>query len=93
VSKALDAKELRFADAQLLMENLGVEPGSVTPFALINDTEKKVTVVLDSGLCAHKELGFHPLKNDATVIITPENLEKFIKSCGNQAMIFDFTAI
>lgn len=93
IGKMFDAKELRFADALLLMENLGVEPGSVTPFALINDMDHKISVILDSALFSQHELGFHPLKNDATLIITPADLKKFIESCGNQSTIFDFTAI
>lgn len=89
LAKTLDAPELRFADAALLMQTLGVEAGSVTPFALINDTQHAVTVVLDRLLLEQTVVGFHPLKNDATTVISPDDLLKFIKSCGNTILFMD----
>ena len=52
-----------FGSAELMRELLGVEPGSVTPFAAINDTAGRVTVVLDAAMMAHEVLNFHPLVN------------------------------
>src|SRR5689334_9912683 len=54
-----------FGAAELMRELLGVEPGSVTPFAVINDKECRVSVVLDAALMAHATLNFHPLVNTA----------------------------
>src|SRR5919107_4023738 len=54
---------LSFGSADLLRANLGVEPGSVTPFALINDTAQRVSVVLDATLATFERVNFHPLVN------------------------------
>lgn len=69
---------------------MGVDPGAVTPFALINDFEHVVTVVLDNRLFLHEFLGFHPLCNNATTVIKSSDLKKFIESCGNAQILFDF---
>ena len=55
------------------MEVLGVAPGSVTPFALINDTARRVTVVLDQDMMRHERLNYHPLENTATTNIARED--------------------
>ena len=57
---------LSFGSAELLREMLGVEPGSVTPFALVNDRERRVTLVLDEALMRSEPVNFHPLVNSAT---------------------------
>jgi Ala-tRNA(Pro) deacylase len=90
LSKFLDAPQLRFASADLLKGYLGVLPGSVTPFGLIFDKDQKVAVLLDSQLFNQSILGFHPLENNATTIITPHDLLIFITSCGNNFMIINF---
>ena len=59
-----------FGSAELMGELLGVEPGSVTPFAAINDTAGRVTVVLDAAMMAHEVLNFHPLVNTGTTTIS-----------------------
>ena len=69
------------------MALLGVPPGSVTPFALINDTEGRACVVLDEGMLALDPLNFHPLRNDRTTAISPSDLLKFIRSTGHQPLI------
>ncbi len=89
--KALPQKmgsaRLSFGKAELLVEVLGIEPGSVTPFAVINDTETRVQVVLDEAMMAHEMLNYHPLKNDATTSIAAQDLVKFIQSCGHTPQI------
>ncbi len=90
VGKVLEAKELRFADAQLLMHYLGVEPGSVTPLALINDTEQAVQAIIDADLLKQEYIQVHPLKNDATVVITPADLIKFFGLSNRPYMVYDF---
>lgn len=91
VGKVLEAKELRFANAELLMQYLGVEPGSVTPLALLNDKEQAVQAIVDADLFNHEYIQVHPLKNDATVVITPANLIKFFNLSNRSYVVYDFT--
>ena len=72
-----------FGSADLLREVLGVEPGAVTPFAAINDTEGRVTVVLDTAMMAHETLNYHPLVNTMTTSIGRDDLVKFLESTGH----------
>ncbi len=90
VRKTLDAKELRFADATLLMDNLGVEPGSVTPLALINDTQQVVQAIIDAELLKQEYIQVHPLQNTATVVITPTDLITFFKTTNRPYLVYDF---
>ncbi len=89
--KALEDKigshRLSFGRAELLTEILGVEPGSVTPFSLINDSENRVNVVLDAEMMACGTLNYHPLQNNATTSITPDDLLTFIESCGHKPAV------
>jgi Ala-tRNA(Pro) deacylase len=97
--RPIDLKKLRcrigsaplsFATAGVLREVLGVEPGSVTPFALINDSERRTTVVLDAEMMAAQPVfNFHPLANTATTAIRPHDLLAFIHSCGHAPRIID----
>lgn len=72
-----------FGSADLLRELLGVEPGAVTPFGAINDTEGRVTVVLDSAMMEHETLNYHPLVNTMTTSIRRDDLMKFLESTGH----------
>jgi Ala-tRNA(Pro) deacylase len=72
-----------FGSADLMRELLGVEPGSVTPFAVINDTSCRVTVVLDAAMMAHAVLNFHPLVNTGTTTISRDGLLKFLEATGH----------
>ena len=77
-----------FGNADLLMEVLGVEPGSVTPFSLINDREaQRVTPVFDAAMMQHEVLNYHPLKNNATTAISAADLLKFASACGHTAQV------
>jgi Ala-tRNA(Pro) deacylase len=76
-----------FGSAELMRELLGVEPGSVTPFAVINDKGGRVTVILDAALMAHDVLNFHPLVNTATTTISREGLLKFLEATGHRPRI------
>lgn len=92
LAKAVGAKELRFADAETLSASLGVEQGSVTPFALLNDAQKhQVTLVLDSQLWNESSeetlLNFHPLTNEATTSVTVSGLKTFLKATGHEPII------
>jgi len=79
----IGAGNLSFGQPDLLVEVLGVEPGSVTPFALINDDDVRVRVVLDEEMMSSEMLNFHPLINTRTTQIAPGDLLTFIRSCGH----------
>jgi Ala-tRNA(Pro) deacylase len=76
-----------FGSAELMREALGVEPGSVTPFAVINDQAGRVTVILDAAMMAHEVLNFHPLVNTGTTTISRAGLLKFLESTGHKPRI------
>lgn len=78
---------LSFGSADLLRETLGVEPGSVTPFALINDPAHRVTPVLDETMMAHEILNYHPLVNTMTTSIRSADLLKFVTATGHSPLI------
>ncbi len=90
IEKAFSAPKLRFAQADLLKQYLGLLPGSVTPFGLINDTDHKVTVILDKKLFDYELINIHPLSNDATTSIAPHDLKNFLDSLGAQIFVVDF---
>jgi Ala-tRNA(Pro) deacylase len=83
----IGSKRLTFGKPELLFEVLGIEPGSVTPFSLINDKALRVNVILDEAMMKHEKLNFHPLKNDATTTIAAADLLSFIKACGHAPRI------
>jgi Ala-tRNA(Pro) deacylase len=76
-----------FGSTELMRELLGVEPGSVTPFSVINDTDRRVIVVLDAALMAHEALNFHPLVNTGTTTISRQDLLKFLEATGHKPRI------
>jgi Ala-tRNA(Pro) deacylase len=91
-SKLLGAGRFSFGNAELLMRCLGVEPGSVTLFAIVNDPDRTVTLVLDDALFAHDPVNFHPLRNDATTAISPADMLKFIRATGREPIRLRFDA-
>lgn len=72
-----------FGSADLLREVWGVVPGAVTPFGAINDTEGRVTVVLDTPMMEHETLNCHPLVNTMTTSIASKELVRFLESTGH----------
>ena len=92
VSKLIGAGRFSFGNAELLFERLGVTPGSVTLFALINDHDAKVRLILDEGLFAHDPVNFHPLRNDATTAISPGGMLKFAHATGHAPIRLAFDA-
>ena len=78
-----------FGNADLLYEALRVRPGSVTPFALANDPDRRVTVVLDRAMLGHDPLNYHPLENDRTTAIASADLLRFIAACGHTPRLID----
>jgi Ala-tRNA(Pro) deacylase len=85
----IGADRLSFGSADRLMRVLGVIPGAVSPFALINDTESQVTVILDKGMMALTPLNYHPISNEMTTAITPDGLMSFIRACGHEPKVVD----
>jgi Ala-tRNA(Pro) deacylase len=88
---AIGSARLSFGSAELLERALGVTPGSVTLFALINDTEHAVSLVLDSALLDHELVNFHPLANDATTAVSRDGLLAFLRALGVTAQVVDFS--
>jgi Ala-tRNA(Pro) deacylase len=74
---------LSFGSADRLMANLGVTPGSVSPFGLIHDAKHAVRVIVDDDLRRAERLIFHPNINTASLTITPADLERFLAAMGN----------
>lgn len=87
LSKQIGAPRFSFGSGELLIATLGVPPGSVTPFALINDPGHKVRVVLDRAMLELDPLNFHPLRNDRTIAVSATDLLKFIAACGHVPQI------
>jgi Ala-tRNA(Pro) deacylase len=80
---------LSFGSPERLMAALGVEPGSVTAFALVNDPDRRVTFVLDRALLDHAIVNFHPLVNTATVALSREDFLKFCDAVGHAPLVLD----
>ena len=83
IEKILKQGKLSFASAERMNRYLGVQPGSVTPFGLINDATHHVIVFIDSNLQHSERLSFHPCINTASLIIKREDLIKFLQYTGN----------
>jgi Ala-tRNA(Pro) deacylase len=83
---------LSFGSPELLREVLGVEPGSVTPFALVNDRERRVSLVLDAALMEHEPVNFHPLVNSATTGVSRADLLKFFAATGHEPRVLRLSA-
>ncbi|RYH08170.1 MAG: prolyl-tRNA synthetase associated domain-containing protein [Alphaproteobacteria bacterium] len=93
VHKLLGTQRLSFTDAPLLWDALGVTPGSVTGFSVLNDTAKRVHFVLEEALLAHETLNFHPLRNDMTTAISREDFLSFAEATGHTVTRIDFTKL
>jgi Ala-tRNA(Pro) deacylase len=72
-----------FGSPERLLRHLGVIPGAVTPFGLVNDAERQVSFVLDAGLLRHDTLNFHPLTNEATTAIARDDFLRFLGAIGH----------
>ena len=92
VHKVLGCARLSFGREELLYETLGVRPGSVTAFALMNDRERRVRFVLDAALAKHELVNFHPLENTATTAMATKDLLAFITATGHGCEVVDLPA-
>ncbi|MBS0221319.1 MAG: prolyl-tRNA synthetase associated domain-containing protein [Proteobacteria bacterium] len=86
----LGAGRLSFGSPDRLRRTLGVEPGSVTPFAVINDGERRVTLVLDRALRDGGPINAHPLTNTMTTAIGFADLTRFFEATGHSPRWLDF---
>lgn len=84
------AGRLSFGKPDLLFETLGVTPGAVTPFGLINDERGRVAVVIDAGLIESAKVNCHPLVNTATTTIASADLLAFLRATGHEPRIVAF---
>ena len=89
LSKVLGCPRLSFGKPELLSEVLGVTPGSVTPFALINDASHRVQPLLDKAMLDCDLLNYHPLTNEATTTIKASDLPRYIQAMGHDARVID----
>lgn len=89
LARHLGIGNVSFGKPELLAEILGVIPGAVTPFGLINDRERRVRVVLDRAMMAAALVNYHPLANDATTAVTPADLVRFIEATGHEHRAID----
>ncbi len=86
LSENLLAGRLSFASDRRLSEHLGLEAGAVSPFGLINDKNKVVTVAIDKDLKKAEAVSFHPNVNTATISLSSADFEKFLKHCKNEVL-------
>jgi len=93
LEKHLGAPRLSFAAAEAMVEVLGVTPGSVTPFSLINESARDVRLVLDTGLMGFDPLHFHPLRNDRTTVIGRADFQRFLEAVGHAPVMVDVAAV
>ena len=87
LEKVLDAPRFSFARPDLLQDLLALTPGSVTPFGLINDTQRRVTVILDEEILDSEWVNFHPLHNAASTTLRSSDLLRFIRALGYEPTI------
>jgi len=90
LARSIGARQLSFGSSERLMQYLGIIPGAVSPFALLNDKTAAVTVVLDSALRELTPLNIHPLDNSQTTTISCEDTVRFLNHIGHPPVWFDF---
>lgn len=76
-----------FGNPEAMQDYLGVKPGAVTLFAAANDTENKVTVVIDAALLAHETINAHPLVNTATTAVSRADMLRFLDLVGHKPLV------
>lgn len=89
LADALGTRRLSFASPERLEERLGTVPGSVSPFAVVNDAGAKVRVVLDRDLLSRPALKFHPLVSSRTTVLSPDGLLAFLAARSHPPTLVD----
>lgn len=87
--EAIGSGRLSFGSADRLKKYLGIEPGAVSLFALINDGSNQVELIIDAPLWKHGAFQFHPLVNTSTLVVSRENLKRFLDLTGHEAKMLD----
>jgi Ala-tRNA(Pro) deacylase len=88
VHQAIGASgRVSFGSAEALLDHLGVTPGSVTAFAIMNDSQRHVTLVIDEPLLEADHICAHPLSNDATTVVSREDFLRFLEACGHPPLV------
>lgn len=83
LEKRLQQGKLTFASTERLKKYLGLEPGSVSPFGLINDREHHVHLFIDEVMNSFERMAFHPNDNTASLVISREDFTRFLEYTGN----------
>jgi Ala-tRNA(Pro) deacylase len=89
--KVIGSARLSFGKPELLMQVLGVPPGSVTALSLINDRDLRVSVVVDEQLMQYEKINCHPLVNTATTAIGRDDIFRFMRACGHEPRVLKLT--
>ncbi|CAN5282680.1 prolyl-tRNA synthetase associated domain-containing protein [soil metagenome] len=92
-AQQLGANKFSFAKPAEMLDTLGITPGSVSPFALLNDRSNLVTFVLEKRMLAYSHQNFHPLRNDRTVTIATADFLAFLKSIAHEPILLDTTSL
>ena len=93
LEKDIGAQKCSFGKPELLWEALGLRPGAVSPFGLINDPEHRVRVVLDRQMLDHDPINAHPLHNEATTAIPADDFRRFLRITGHEPLLVDFDVL
>lgn len=88
--KRIGSKRLSFGKPDALRNLLGVVPGSVTVFSVLNDTDNRVRLILDKALFDHEHVWFHPMRNTASTCVASADLLRFADGTGHPATIINF---
>jgi len=86
-AKRLGMQRFSFGSPELLAETLGIVPGAVCAFALMNDRAGRVRAIFDEGMLRHDPVAFHPMRNDRTTAISAADLLKFARDTGHEPLI------
>ncbi len=89
----IGCKRLSFGKEDALFDHLGVRPGSVTVFSVLNDTDHQVKLILDKALWDHEFVWFHPLRNTASTRMRPDDILTFVKAMGHDPLILDLCTL
>ena len=92
LSLALDSSRLSFGSPESLKTHLGIEPGSVSLLALVNDTENNVEVFIDREIWEDTAILCHPLVNTSTLVIPRESMERFLEKTGHRVQLIEVPA-
>ena len=87
----IESKRLSFGSEERLWQYLGVRPGSVCPFSIINDRGSEVSLILDQHMMQSPLVNFHPMENHMSISLTPDDLIKFIDLCDHPYQIIDLS--